>query len=97
MATCSFVFCAMNADIPVPYAKGATSEEETVSGSNAATTAAANASQNVCEVTTDTACYVSFGSAPNAASDNPRFLMPANATRYFRVGSGDKGACIAVS
>ncbi len=95
MATASFVFCAINADLPAPYVGGAVSEAETISGASAATTAAATASQNFCEVTVDTISYVSFGSAPNAGTDNPRFLVPAGTTRYFRVKAGDKGAVIA--
>jgi hypothetical protein len=95
MAIASFVFCSVNSDIPCPYVIGATSEEEAISGSNAATTAAATATQTFCEVTVDTASYVSFGTAPNAGTDSVRFFMPANATRYFRVQSGYKGAVIA--
>ena len=95
MAVASFVFCAINADIPAPFVIGATSEEETISGANAATTASANKSQNFCEVTVDTASYVSFGSAPNAGTDTIRFFMPAGTTRYFRVQDGYKGAVIA--
>lgn len=95
MPVASFVFCSIDSDIPAPYRTGATSEEEAISGANAATTAAARASQPFCEVTVDLASYVSFGSAPNAGTDQPRFFMPAGQTRYFRVQSGDKGAVIA--
>lgn len=95
MAVASFVFCAINADIPAPYVIGAVSEEEAISGSNAATTAAATGGQNFCEVTVDTASYVSFNAAPNAGTDTVRFFMPAGTTRYFRVQSGYKGAVIA--
>lgn len=95
MAIASFVFCAVNADILAPFRHGAVSEEETIAGASAATTAAATASQGFCEVTVDTASYVSFGSAPNAGTDQPRFFMTAGSTRYFRVASGDKGAVIA--
>lgn len=95
MPVASFVFCTINADIPAPYRAGAVSEEENITGANAATTAAATASQPFCEVTVDLASYVSFGSAPNAGTDQPRFFVPAGQTRYFRVQSGDKGAVIA--
>lgn len=96
MATCQFAFGSVNSDnIPAFYAGGATVESETVSGSNAATTAAASAAQSFCRVATDTACYVSFGAAPNAGTDTIRFLLPANAVELFRVKTGDKGACIA--
>lgn len=98
MATCQFAFGAMNADsIPALYVGGATVETETVSGSNAATTAAALGAQNICRVATDIACYVSFGAAPNAGTDTVRFLIPANGVEYFRIKTGDKAACIAVS
>lgn len=96
MATCQFAFGTMLGDnIPALTANGCVVEAETVSGSNAATTAAATASQNVVRVTTDTACYVSFGSAPNAGTDAIRFLVPANSVEYFRIKSGDKAAVIA--
>jgi hypothetical protein len=95
MAVASFIFCAINADIPAPYVIGAVSEEEAIGGTTAPTTAAATASQNFCEVTVDTASYVSFGTAPDAGVDNPRFFMPAGTTRYFRVQTGYKGAVIA--
>lgn len=95
MAIASFVFCSISPDLPTPFVRGAVSEEETISGINAATTAAATAAQNICEVTVDTASYVSFGTAPNAGTDQPRFFMPANQTRYFRVVSGYKAAVIA--
>ncbi len=95
MAATQFAFCCVNADIDdAPFAAGATVETETPSGSNAVTTAAANASQNVCFVATDTLCYVSFGAAPNAGTDAIRFLCPAHSVRKFRVSAGDKGAVI---
>ena len=94
MALTQFVFCAVNADIPAAFAEGATVETETPSGSNAATTAAASASQPFCRVTTDTDVYVSFGVAPNAGTDTVRFLLLAGSTEYFRVRSGAKGAVI---
>jgi hypothetical protein len=56
--------------------------------------AAATSAQNLCRVATDTAIYVSFGSAPNAGTDTIRFYMPANTVEYFRITSGSKGACI---
>lgn len=94
MATTQFAFVSVGTDIDAPYVIGATVESETPSGTNAATTAAANASQNVCRVATDTLVYVSFGTAPNAGTDTVRFLMPANSVAEFRVQSGYKGAVI---
>lgn len=94
MALTQFAFGAVEGQLPSMYALGATVESEVPSGSNAATAAAATASQNVCRVATDTAVYVSFGSAPNAGTDTIRFFLPANAVEYFRVKSGDKAAVI---
>lgn len=91
MAICSFVFCNVGPDVPAPYNSGATSEEETI-GSAVATAAAATQGQTYCEVTAEDACYVSFGSSPDASTDNPRYYMPAGSTRYFRVGVGDKAS-----
>lgn len=95
MPIASFVFCAVSGDVPAPHRAGAVSEEEIISGVNAATTASSGGGQGFCEVTVDTAAYVSFGSAPNAGTDQPRFFIPAGQTRYFRVKQGDKGAVIA--
>lgn len=95
MATAQFAFMPVDGSFLYAYANGVTVEAETISGSNAATTAAAAASQNVCRVTVDTACYVSFGTAPNAGTDSVRFLMNANTTEYFRIAAGSKAAVIA--
>lgn len=95
MAATQFAFGCINADIDeAMFNLGATVESKAPTGSNAATTAAANASQNVCRVATDTLVYVSFGSAPNAGTDAIRFLCPANSVSFFRVSAGDKGAVI---
>ena len=95
MPTCQFVFGMMNADnIPAMFVRGATVEAETVGASNAATTAAATGGQTICRVATDTDCYVSFGSAPNAGTDTIRFLVTAGSAEYFRVSAGDKAAVI---
>ena len=95
MAATQFAFGAMNTDNDLAmFAAGATVETETPSGSNAVTTAAAHAAQNICRVATDTLCYVSFGAAPNAGTDTIRFLCPANSVSFFRVSAGDKGAVI---
>ena len=95
MAATQFAFGQMNADIDTAmFNAGATVETETPSGSNAATSAAARADQNVCRVATDTLCYVSFGAAPNAGTDTIRFLCPANTVSFFRVSAGYKAAVI---
>lgn len=94
MALTQFAFMAVENMMLAGYVGGATVETETPSGTNAATTLAAHASQNVCRVATDTAVYVSFGEAPNAGTDGVRFYLPANSVEYFRVKSGDKGAVI---
>jgi hypothetical protein len=97
MATAQFAFVSVADSVDrAVYNVGATVESETVSGSNAATAAAASATQNFCRVATDTAAYVSFGAAPNAGTDTIRFLCPANSVSFFRVSSGDKGAVIAL-
>ena len=73
------------------------SEGITVSGSNQQTTATASTGGGiqVCRVSTDTACYVSFGSNPNASTGTTvRAYMPANSTEYFVVNASDKGACV---
>ncbi len=97
MALTQFAFCSVGADNEIAvYNGGSTVESEAPSGSNAATTAAATATQNFCRVATDTAVYVSFGSAPNAGTDTIRFFVPANSVQLFRVASGDKGAVITI-
>lgn len=97
MAIASFTFCAVSGLPPAAHVGGATVEEETISGANAATTAAATASQGYCRVAVDTDCYVSFGTAPDASSDSVRFLMPAGSVEYFHVASGSKAAVVATS
>lgn len=94
MAFTQFVFGSVQDGTPMMFGSSATAETETPSGVNSATTAAAGAGQSVCRVSTDTAVYVSFGTAPNAGTDAIRFFLPANAVEYFRVQSGHKGACI---
>lgn len=95
MAVCQFTFGIVDEAKPAMFNAGATVEAETVSGANAATTAAAAGGQNVVRVVSDTVCYVSFGSAPNAGTDAVRYYMPANVVEYFRVSPGDKAAVIA--
>lgn len=95
MAATQFAFVSISSDAEaIPFTAGATVETETPSGSNAATTAEADATQRFCRVATDTLVYVSFGAAPNAGTDTIRFLMPANSVSFFRVSAGDKGAVI---
>jgi len=94
MAICQFIFGSVQDGPPTFNLKGSTVEAETVSGANAATTAAATASQTHVRVCSDTACYVSFGSAPNAGTDTIRAYMPANLVEYFPVSIGDKAAVI---
>lgn len=93
MAVTQFAFCQVEGMFPAPYFGGATFEAKTPSGSSSATTLAAHASQNCCAVSTDTAVYVAFGSAPTASSTGG-FLVPAGGTLFVRVKSGDKGAVI---
>jgi len=93
MAVTQFAFCAVDNLPPAPYSAGAAIETVTPTGSSAATTAAAKASQNVCRVATDTAVYVAFGTSPTASS-SAGFYVPAGAIEYFRVGDGMKAAVI---
>ena len=96
MATTQFAFCAINSDADqAAYRLGATFEIKNPTGTSAATTAAANASQGFCRVATDTAVYVTFASSPTASS-TAGFLVPANTVSVFRVQSGDKAAVITI-
>lgn len=96
MATTQFAFCVMSPEIEAPYRTAAVVESKSVSGTNAATTAAATNAHNVCRVATDTAVYVSFAATPNAGTDTVRFLCPANSVSFFRIKAGDKAAAITV-
>ena len=82
MAVASFVFCAINADIPAPFVIGATSEEETISGANAATTASANKSQNW----PSTAEFQILGLNELRDKINVKMGPAAGATGYVRRG-----------
>jgi hypothetical protein len=95
MAIAQFAFMNLDGAPPAAYAAGATVETETISGANAATTAASEGGQNACRVAVDTASYVSFGAAPNAGTDTVRFFLPAGSIEYFRIGVGLKAAVIA--
>jgi len=96
MAICSFAFVTMTSGVEAPDVASAIVEAETVSGSNAATTAASDGNHQFCRVWTDTACYVSFGTAPNAGTDTIRFPIAAGSVEYFRVKPGSRAACIAL-
>lgn len=93
MAVTQFAFGVVEGMFPSMYFGGATIETVTPSGTSAATTAAANAAQNVCRVTTDTAIYVAFGATPTASS-SAGLYVPAGSVEYFRVSSGNKAAVI---
>lgn len=45
-------------------------------------------SQPMCRVATDTAIYVSFGTAPDAATDLKRVFVPAGVVEYLAVKTG---------
>lgn len=94
MALAQVAFVAVGDDVSPVFVGGAAVESVTPSGTNAATTLAAIASQTMCRVATDTQIYVSFGAAPNAGTDSVRFLLPAGAVEVFRVATGDKAAVI---
>lgn len=95
MAIAHFSFMAVDGGFLVGFASGATVEQETIAGASVATTASSSASQNACRVAVDTACYVSFGSAPDASTDTIRYFIPAHSIEYFRIPSGSKAAVIA--
>ena len=66
------------------------SEGIAVSGSNQQTTVTAPTTGGIkiCRVATDTACYVTFGSNPNASTGtSARAYLPANAVEYFVVNA----------
>lgn len=96
MALTHFTFLTASADLPASFAAGGDSEGIAPTGSNQTTTAVGSAARNLCRVATDTAVYVSFGAAPNATSDDPRFFMPANSVDFFRVVVGAKGAVVTI-
>jgi hypothetical protein len=50
----------------------------------------------MCQVATDTAVYVAFGSNPDATNAALRFFLPANAVARFSVEAGDKGAVVTI-
>jgi hypothetical protein len=96
MPTTQFSFCAVNDDLSqAPFNGSATHEIKTPSGTSSATTAAANESQNICRVATDTAVYVAFASTPTASA-TAGFLCPANTVLFFRVRGGDKAAVVTI-
>jgi len=77
-------------------ADGITSEGIVPSGSNQQTTAVAPAigKRPYCRVATDTAVYVTFGTAPDATNAAARFFMPANSIDYFVVTAGHEAAVV---
>jgi hypothetical protein len=108
MATTQFAFCRvglMQYGNVTPVAitgYGVSSESVSVTGSNQTTTATAPETKTgggypFCRVSTDTAVYVAFGSAPNALTGTTtRFMLPAGAVDYFAVTPGDKAAVVTV-
>ena len=96
MATTQFAFCSVNTDADLAaFRAGATFEIKAPTGTSAATTAAALATQGFCRVATDTAVYVTFAASPTASA-SAGFMVPANTVAFFRIQSGDKGAVITV-
>ena len=97
MAATQFVFGTLGAGggiIPAMLGTSVTSETISTSGSNQSTTAVALARHNVVRVTTDTACYVAFGTAPDATTAGARIYLAAGVTEYFGIVAGQKGACV---
>jgi hypothetical protein len=75
-----------------------TSEGLTPGAANQQTTAVAPnvGGRAMCQVATDTAVYVAFGTAPNATNAALRFFMPANTIARFSVAAGDKAAVVTI-
>lgn len=94
MAITHFCFAALDGNNPVLDMRNAIVETKAPSGSSSATTVSADKDSTFCRVATDTAVYVSFGSAPNATSDTIRVYMPAGCTETFKVRYGDKAAVV---
>lgn len=94
MATTQFVFAAIDGSVPAIDSRSATQTTLTPSGSNQQTTAVGSEGSPWCEVSTDTAVFVSFGANPDASSDSVRFLVPAGGVKYYRVSPGAKGAVV---
>lgn len=68
-------------------------EQTQLSVTTSAASAAFNAKTSVVRLCADTACYISFGTAPAATANNRR--IPPNVACYFKVpiGAGYKVAC----
>ena len=94
MAITQFCFGALDGTSPTIDARNSIVETKAPTASSSATTAAADKDSTLCRVSTDTAVYVSFGSAPNATSDTIKFFVPAGAIEYFRVRYNDKAAVV---
>lgn len=103
MALTQFAFGRLASDNssslgPALLATSVTVESVAPTGTAAATTATAprvsGNSQVACRVATDTAVYVSFGSAPVASSDARKFFLPANSVEYFYIDSADKASVV---
>ena len=106
MATTQFAFGPIGYNhgggvIPHLLAAGIVSQSLTPSGSPGATTAVAQTlggnPRIACRVATDTAVYVSFGTAPNASNDASRILVPANTVETVFVNAGDKGSVVTIA
>jgi hypothetical protein len=77
-----------------------TVEEETPGGTTVATTATApdlGGGRSKVRVATDTAVYISFGTAPNAETDASRLYLPAGAVEYFDIAALSKAAVVAAA
>lgn len=98
MATLYVTFCDVgvsgkNGSGMLPMADGerGVSSSMTISGTNAQSGAA---TRNYVRIGTDAACYVCFGSNPDATVTTGRYWMPANSVEYFQIEKGNKVAAV---
>ncbi len=97
MALTQFVFGTLGSGggmIPAMLGTPVTSETIATSGSNQSTTAVALPRHNVVRVSTDVACYVAFGTSPDATTAAGRIYLASGVTEYFGIVAGQKGACV---
>ena len=97
MATAQIVFGRVgyigSGDVPVMDDETIVSETMTVNGTAASSTAVAPSvgGKVGAKVVADAACWVSYGTAPNANTDTTtRYYLPANVIDTVVVTAGDK-------
>jgi len=71
-----------------------TEQKVTTSGSSAASNAFGSNIEYI-RIVSDTACWITFGTAPTAT--NAKTYLPAGEVEYFKVSEGEKVAIILAS